>query len=42
MQFQTPACRLPGYRPRWIFGFDIRMNVTENDPLMDVISPKNP
>jgi hypothetical protein len=42
MQFQTPACRLPGYRLFWILGFDIRMNLTENDSLVDVISPKNP
>jgi hypothetical protein len=42
MQFRTPASRLPGYRLFWILGFDIRLNLTENEPLAGVITSKNP
>jgi hypothetical protein len=41
MRNHAPASRLTGYRLFRIFGFDIRLNLTENDRLVGVISLKD-
>jgi hypothetical protein len=41
MRNHAPASRLAGYRLFRIFGFDIRLNLTENDRLVGVISLKD-
>jgi hypothetical protein len=41
MRNHAPASRLTGYRLFRIFGFDVSLNLTENDRLVGVISLKD-
>jgi len=41
MRNHAPASRLTGYRLFRIFGFDVRLNLVENDRLVGVISLKD-
>jgi hypothetical protein len=41
MRNHAPASRLTGYRLFRIFGFDVRLNLMENDRLVGVISLKD-
>jgi len=41
MRNHAPASRLTGYRLSRIFGFDVSLNLTENDHLVGIISLKD-